>query len=416
MERILVVEDSPVVLKIIRHLISQALDVEVITHTCLSAARDALQKDKCFFAAIVDLNLPDAPNGEIVELVHSCAIPTVVLTGSYDDERRETLLDMGVVDYVVKESRHSYDYVVKLLARLNKNRNTKVLVADDSAATRRFISTLLKQHLYQVVEAEDGVVALDRLVEHPDISILITDFAMPRMDGFELVKKVRRKWDKYELIVIGLSSSESGALSAKFIKNGANDFLRKPFFHEEFHCRLMQNLEEMELVQKIQHAANRDYLTGLFNRRYFFSVGSTMHEHSRQHGTDFTLAMLDIDHFKQLNDTYGHEAGDEVLRQLSALLTDSFPEAVAARMGGEEFCIALANVSYEQAVDQMEAFRLRVAKHPLYYRDHKLEVTFSAGITKQLGADLDAMCHHADGYLYRAKEAGRNRLIADSEF
>ncbi|RCU45086.1 MULTISPECIES: diguanylate cyclase [Corallincola] len=413
MERILVVEDSPMVLKIIRHLILQGLDVDVVTQTDLASCREQLDSDGEFFAAVVDLNLPDAPNGEVVELVLDRQIPTVVLTGSYDDERRERLLSMGVVDYVVKESRHSYDYVVKLLRRLQKNRHIKVLVADDSGTTRRFIKGLLQQHLYQVLEAKDGKEALKVLAQHPDVSILITDYAMPEMDGFELVKQVRTEKDKHELVIIGLSSTESGALSAKFIKNGANDFLRKPFFHEEFHCRLMHNLEEMELIQAIQDAANRDYLTQLYNRRYFFTTGGKHHEQAVAKGQQLALAMLDIDHFKQLNDNYGHEAGDEVLRQLASKMTQAFPRFICARMGGEEFCIMMPGLNNDQANQLLEGFRLMVAQQPFMYGDTELQVTFSAGVTNQLSSCLDNMYQGVDEYLYRAKEAGRNFVITD---
>ncbi|GAA5215352.1 diguanylate cyclase [Corallincola platygyrae] len=413
MERILVVEDSPMVLKIIRHLISQGLDVEVVTRTDLAGCGEELAESGEFFAAVVDLNLPDATNGEVVEFVLDHGIPTIVLTGSYDDERRERLLNMGVVDYVVKESRHSYEYVVKLLKRLQKNRHIKVLIADDSGTTRRFIRGLLEQHLYQVIEAGHGKEAIAQLAKHPDTSILITDYAMPEMDGFELVKHVRNEKDKHELVIIGLSSTESGALSAKFIKNGANDFLKKPFFHEEFHCRLMHNLEEMELIQAIQDAANRDYLTQLYNRRYLFNEGCQLHEQAVSKGQQLALVMLDIDHFKQLNDTYGHEAGDEVLRQLAGKMLQSFPRFLCARMGGEEFCILMPGLTNDQANQLVEGFRLMVSQQPFMYGETELPVTFSAGVTNHIGEDLDSMYQGVDEYLYRAKEAGRNFVIAD---
>ncbi|HRH79059.1 MAG TPA: response regulator, partial [Cellvibrionaceae bacterium] len=247
MKTILVVEDSPMVMKIIKHVMGQNPHYQAVFAERFAQAQDCItQIGSDLFAAVVDLNLPDAPDGEIVDYCLSRKIPTVVLTGSFDATRREKLLAKGVVDYVTKEGRFSYVYVSNLLVRLIKNAQVKVLVVDDSSTSRKFITQLLHLQHYQVLEAIDGVDAIKAVIEHPDIRLLITDYNMPRMDGFELVQNLRVKYEKTDLIIIGLSSENDGALSAKFIKNGANDFLRKPFNHEEFFCRVNHNIELLE--------------------------------------------------------------------------------------------------------------------------------------------------------------------------
>src|SRR5690606_9130301 len=206
MKNILVVEDSAVVLKIVRHVLSQSPHIKAHYAETKARAEELLARDLNWFAAMVDLSLPDAPNGEIVDFVLARNIPTIVLTGSFDEKRRENLLFKGIVDYVTKEGRFSYEYALSVLHRLIKNQFTQVLVVDDAPTSRKFVSGLLRRQLYQVFEADDGVHAIKVLLENPGIKLLITDFNMPRMDGFELVKNLRVKYEKTDLVIIGISS------------------------------------------------------------------------------------------------------------------------------------------------------------------------------------------------------------------
>ena len=133
-----------------------------------------------YFAAIVDLNLPDAQNGEIVDLILASKVPCIVLTGTFDDNLRLRLLNKGVLDYVTKDSRYSFGHVIKVVERLSKNQGIKVLVADDSSTSRRFINILLQQYrFFNVIEVENGQEALAKLEEDPSIRMLITDYNMP---------------------------------------------------------------------------------------------------------------------------------------------------------------------------------------------------------------------------------------------
>jgi len=228
MKKVLVVEDSVMVMKVLTHVLSRSDQVLPVYAKSFSEAKARVESGEHeFFAALVDLSLPDAPDGEVVDYTLGLDIPTIVLTGSFDEKRRADLLNKGIVDYVTKEGRYSYQYALGVLHRLIKNQRVKVLVVDDSSTARKFVSQMLRLHLYPVFEAEDGVEAIKVLLANPDIKILITDYHMPRMDGFELVKNIRVKYEKSDLIIVGLSSEGDGTLSAKFIKHGANDFLRQ---------------------------------------------------------------------------------------------------------------------------------------------------------------------------------------------
>ena len=276
MKKFLLVEDSPIVVKIIKHINDSSAGFKYDTATSFAEAKKLIKENGAdhYLVAVVDLNLPDAPNGEVVDYTLAQNMPTIVLTGNYDEDKREAMLEKKIVDYIVKESRFSYEYVIKLIHRLHKNQNIKILVADDSKVSRSYVKSLLKTHLYHVITADDGDTALEEINKDPDIKLLITDYNMPRMNGFELVKNIRREVGKNDLVIIGLSGEGDGKLTAKFIKNGANDFLTKPFSHEEFYCRLMHNIESIEYAQTMKHMAYHDYVTGLPNKRTFFENGS----------------------------------------------------------------------------------------------------------------------------------------------
>ena len=414
LEKVLIVEDSSMVMKVIRHVAQQHNDFEFFYAENFTQAKKLIEDDgEQFFAALVDLNLPDAPDGEVVDYALERKINTIVLTASFDATRRSKLLEKGIVDYVTKEGRFSYEYALNLVRRIFKNRDIKVLIVDDSDTSRFFISTLLSYHLFQIFEARNGMEAVQVLLDNPDIELMITDYHMPKMDGAELVRNIRHKYEKSELAIIGLSAEGDSNLSAKFIKNGANDFLHKSFNHEEFHCRVRHNIEANEHVKQIREAANRDYLTGVYNRRYFFSRGESLHAQALANSVPLAAVILDVDDFKQLNDIYGYGGGDYLLQEFSKLLNEALGRFLVARPSGEEFFILMPGLDNGKAMALLGSVRELIAGTAMFIGDDTVYMTFSAGVTNQAGGSLQEQLNVASGYLYRAKEAGKNLIIGD---
>ena len=407
MAAVLVIEDSPIILKILGHMFRRTPEYEAVF--CASAAEAEILLDSAehFVAAVVDLHLPDAPNGEVVDLILKHRVPCIVLSGLQDESRREELLLKGVVDYVYKENQQSYDYVFHLLGRLEKNTHIKILIADDSAPTRKFIGQCLKAQRYQLLEAENGKQALQLLEQHPDTRLLIADYNMPEMDGIALVKHLRHEQKRKKLSIIGLSAESEGFLSARFIKHGADDFLRKPFYPEELHIRVMHCLERQELIGQLYQLAHCDSLTGLFNRRHFFANAPELLLKAREQNTVPCVAMLDIDHFKRINDDFGHDIGDVVLKAFARLLKDNFTGSLLARLGGEEFALLVSDQNPASLAAELDDLRERCAQL-VYGPTGVPELSFSAGLSAQ-GEDIDALLKDADEWLYHAKESGRGR-------
>lgn len=407
-KKILVVEGSLVVLKVLHHLLSQN---PIFTPVLCASYKEAEDKLKTpggdIFAAIVDLNLPDAQNGEIVDLVLSKKIPCVVLTGNFDDALRLSLLNKGVLDYITKDSRYSFNHVIKVIERLNRNQGIKVLVAEDSSTSRLFIRILLEQYCFNVIEAENGQEALAKLEEDSEIRMLITDHNMPLVSGYDLVRMLRFNSRFQDLVIIGLSAEGDSALSAKFIKAGANDFLKKPFYHEEFHCRIVHSLEAQEMLETIRDLANIDPLTKLKNRRYLFDQGDILF---RNAPSVIALAILDLDHFKEVNDIYGHIIGDDLLVAIGREISNAFPDMLVCRFGGDEFCI-MSKVEVQSFKSRLNAFLVHLRQKE--FTEAKISLTCSTGMCGRSMNSLEESIREADSSLREAKRLGRDRVVAD---
>ncbi len=411
MPKILVVDDSRMFLQVLAGNLRDAVDGDVISAGSMGEARTLLDEHD-FDLAMLDLNLPDAPQGEIVDLVLARGIPVIVFAGDCADQTRDRLWAKKIVDYVVKEGGESLNYAVRQARRIIMNRDAKALVVEDSETVRTMVADLLRVHRFQVFEARNGREALKILSANPDMQLVITDFEMPEMDGVRFVRVVRARHPKDEMAVIGISSHEEKNLSARFLKSGANDFLTKPFSSEEFYCRVSQNMDLLEYIRTIKDYSERDFLTGLFNRRYLFAQGASRVRRRQKRGGKVWLAMLDIDHFKKINDQFGHEKGDAVLRDMGEKLRLRFGDTgIAVRLGGEEFCLLLDDVG-ENAVDIVEEFRREISSTPITAGGSRIAFTVSVGLCGSSGSDIESMIRKADKLLYQAKETGRDRLVA----
>lgn len=413
MHRVLIVEDSKLVASVIKKKIELILQYEVELAQTFEEAKKFLNEDKPdFLVCLAGLYLSDAPSGEIVDYVISKNIPTIVYTSEFSDDIREKIWSKKVVDYVYKESGLNLDYVIGLIRRVEKNRHIKALVVDDSQVFRARVSSLLEVHQYKIFQAGNGVEALKIFKDNPDIKLIITDYNMPEMDGLELIKEIRVNFSKDDISIIGMSGDN--LLSAKFIKFGANDFLSKTFFTEEFYCRVNQNIEMIEYIQEIKESSNKDYLTNIYNRRYFYDVGQKLFENSRRKNFNIIVAMVDIDFFKKVNDTYGHDCGDIVIKKVANMLNRRFRDSdIVARIGGEEFCVLACNMDVVYIEDIFEKLRKKIEETEIETEKNIIKITISIGVCHKLMSSLDDMVKHADTLLYNAKESGRNKVVIE---
>lgn len=416
MDKVLIVEDSRLVCALLGGSIEDKLGVKsVFAHDYLHAQKVLEKEADQFFIALVDLRLPDAKYGEVVDLLNRYEIPTVVFTGALNEEIRKQILKKGVVDYVFKKNKNDIEYLVRLVKRIRNNSLINVLVVDDSATVRLFLRRLLESHRLNVMEAASGPEAMTILRKHRDIMLAVIDYHMPDMNGVELIAEIRAFRQRDELSIIGISAQGSGEVSAMLLKAGATDFLKKPFINEEFNCRVMQNLEQVEQIAEIREASLRDYLTGLYNRRFFFQIGARFYEAAQRKGSGLILAMVDVDFFKKVNDTHGHHVGDKALIHVADVLQKNMRSGdIVARHGGEEFAILAIHVDeIEHAHETFDRLRATLEANPLEYDGLVVPLTASFGVATSLHDSFEAMLSHADELLYKAKQAGRNQVMVE---
>ena len=321
-DQVLLVEDSEFFTKVVTRGIEERHGIKVISAKSMAEARVLIERHRSnFFLALLDLTLPDAPDGEIVNYVATRGIPAAIFSSRFNDDlRARVFAQTNVVDYILKNSPASIDYIVNMVGRLYRNRGIPVLVVDDSAVTRQKTFTLLTLQQFEVHSAANAKEALRLLDQNPGIRLVVTDFGMPGMNGVELTAAIRDKRSIDDIAIIGVSSTGPRQTSALFIKSGANDFLSEPFLPEEFLCRVSQNIELIDKIRDLKAAANTDFLTGLYNRRFFFEVGNIVFARARRAETPIAVAMVDIDFFKKINDAFGHDAGDKVLKRLAGIM------------------------------------------------------------------------------------------------
>lgn len=416
-QKLLLVEDSRMFSAVLCHRFHSELGLVVKSCRSRKDLEQALaQAGHGYAMAVVDLNLPDAPYGEALDCAIAHGIPTVVFTATFDLQTRNRIMERNVIDYVLKDNEFALDNLVATVRRAISNAKTRILVVDDLASARQVLVALLKVQQYQVVDVGSGVEALAALEVHDDIEVVITDHHMPDMSGYELTRRIRHRFGSDRLRIVGISSSSDRMLSASFLKAGASDFLYRPFVAEELQCRVANNVETLSQLKQLRAAAARDYLTGLYNRRYFYDQGPKLVNDCLRRNATGSIAILDIDHFKRLNDTYGHEIGDRVLaavaRRLAAIFEGS--DNLLSRLGGEEFAILFPMMDSLAATELCDEIRSEISRMKVTADDEDLSVTVSIGVAEISGYEtFDNYLNAADQFLYMAKHRGRNLVFSD---
>ncbi|MDD2364755.1 MAG: diguanylate cyclase [Desulfuromonadaceae bacterium] len=300
--------------------------------------------------------------------------------------------------------------------------SNSVLIIDDSVTVReQIIRTLESFSLFsRYYEAEDGLEGFKKLLSSP-VDIILCDLEMPRIDGFKFLSMLKARPDLQDMPVIILTGMNDRDRKIKGLGQGASDYITKPFDPEELVARVKIHLKIKKLQDDLKRTnelllelSNTDHLTGLFNRRYMMeALDKEVHRSIRKGGT-LAMIMLDIDHFKRVNDTYGHLQGDVVLQKVAQQLQKELRSYdCAARYGGEEFVAILPDSSLKEAVFVADRIRLAVQGAKFNGELDKLTLTVSLGVavfSKDSAPTVDAFIKYADDALYRAKEKGRNRV------
>lgn len=299
-----------------------------------------------------------------------------------------------------------------------------ILLVDDEMTTRLMISRQLTRAGYEVEAVTNGAQALE-MFKKRFFPMLLTDWDMPEINGLALCKAVREAPMEGYVYTILLTAREGKANMIEGLAAGADDYIIKPPDESELRARLNTGRRILGLEKSLRAAnhriltlSNTDALTATFNRRYFMERLPQELGRSARYGRPLSIVLCDLDHFKNVNDTHGHQAGDEVLKSFGKLLTSSVRDGSdwVARYGGEEFLIVLPETSAPNAMTFAERLRATIAAHPFQIPTGTLRLSASFGVagfdSNQVRRDItvDQLIGFADVGLYHSKELGRNRV------
>lgn len=295
----------------------------------------------------------------------------------------------------------------------------KILIAEDDSLSRMMLDKALRQSGYEVTAVENGERALKELKKDDPPRLVLLDWIMPGKDGLAVCRELRRRTEQAYTYVILLSSKESTAEIVEGLESGADDYLTKPFDVEELKARLRTGERILELEDRLVEAresmrfrATHDLLTSLWNRGVIMELVSREVQRSFRENSCTVIMMCDIDHFKQVNDQYGHSVGDDVLREVARRLQHSVRSYdMVGRYGGEEFLVVLNRCDPASALARAENLRATIVGRPIQARSKALAVSISVGLalsSDYANCGADEIIRAADAALYAAKEAGRN--------
>ncbi len=288
----------------------------------------------------------------------------------------------------------------------------KIVLVESNGVERHAIRSMLEERKETVFAFANGMDAWSFIEDTPDIDIIITAMNAQGMSGLEICWNARILAEQRKaMYVIAISEQDGEDMLVEALDSGADDYLQKPL-HEEILLARLRVAERMIMLQKqLVHLANRDPMTNLYNRRAFFEQATQLAQQARS-DQPLCAIMFDIDHFKRVNDTYGHDAGDEVIKTVAALA--GMEPGLLGRLGGEEFAIMLPNQSLLSAARTADRIRVEIATTPIDYGNLSIEITSSFGVALyRPNEGVDDVLKRADLALYKSKNAGRNRVSAE---
>ena len=311
-------------------------------------------------------------------------------------------------------------------------RPQRILVVDDHPDNVEIIEARLTARGYRIESASNGEEALAKVRENPPHLILL-DVMMPVMDGFEVSRRIKRDSALPYIPIILVTARSETEDKVEGLDSGADDYLPTPINFPELEARVRSMLrikklqDELDRKNRQMEEANRqlrmlsitDGLTGLFNHRHVHELLHEEYERSKRTGDPLAVIMLDLDRFKQLNDTHGHPTGDVILSETARILQESAREIDhIGRYGGEEFIAILPGADEDAALLFAERVRKTVENFLYRDKDNEIHMTLSGGVASGRGSELehpDELIRQADRALYQAKESGRNRVVRAAE-
>lgn len=380
---ILLVEDATFYRTVIKSQLETQFGYNVTAVESYQEAVAAVSNgDINFDLALLGRTLPDAPNGEVIDVIAGMTIPSIIFSATFSESLRDLLAHPHIIDYVVKDSPTSISYILNTIHRYIKNATCTALVVDDSQLAVQQMTALLNKFNFNVISATNSRDALKLFFNTPGIQLVICDYNMPTIDGVDLCKQIRSQKSREQVCLIGVSAYGNQAVSAQFLKAGANDFLTKPFLNEEFFCRITMNMDALDKVRELDELVYTDMITQLKNRRYLEKIYPKFCEDAKKLNLPISCAFFELDSFRDFNDTHGTDAGDALLfmiaREFEEDLNQTMPLVV--RYGGSQFCVLYSGEETDSFLAEIERLHHHINQKGFAFEGTTLYFSMTAAL------------------------------------
>ena len=283
-----------------------------------------------------------------------------------------------------------------------------ILAVDDKKENLDVILDILSD--YDVIPVTSGQKAL-QVIDEEDIALVLLDIVMPELDGFQVCQILKNNTKTKHIPIIFTTAKTDEESISKAYEAGADDYVSKPLKKAEVIARVKTQLKLKKTIENLEFLASRDSMTGIYNRRKFFELAIPVFKETP---TDIFMAMIDIDYFKKVNDTYGHDVGDMVIKLATQTISQVIRQhdAIFARIGGEEFVLLLKDMDKKAILEILENIRLSIEDLVVEYNETKIKFTISIGATSktQDSKTIDELLKNSDLALYESKTSGRNKI------
>jgi diguanylate cyclase (GGDEF)-like protein len=292
--------------------------------------------------------------------------------------------------------------------------NNLILIVDDAIDNLELVAAMLEPVGYKIIVASSGLQAL-KLVQVAKPDLILLDLMMPGMNGLSVCENLKSNSELAEIPIIFLTASQDKENLIQAFEKGAVDYLTKPVYIPELLARVQTHLELKFSREQLKKLASTDPLTGVWNRRYLFTLAEQELNRANRYNRPFSILIIDIDHFKRINDTYGHSVGDEAIIFLSQTVLNCLRKVdFFGRLGGEEFMAFLPETDTDAAVMVAERIRESIEKTVVSAKGKQLSMTVCIGVASyKFGEEtIELIMQRSDEALYQAKRQGRNQVVA----
>ena len=351
---------------------------------------------------------------KINETVYS-SIPVIILTSTESMSLRKRLFSLGIVDYILKKDmsksrlENYFDNLMMQDLLLKKIQKEKTAVLDDDLTSLSVIKKIFK--LNNIENADYFSDPADFLESASDYNFFLIDLVLPGLSGEEIIMEIKkRQKNSLILVVSGINNTKTISQSMMY---GADDYITKPFDNSLLMLRLKANARTYFLYKELERQAVTDSLTGLYNHEYICRRVESLVDEYRGKEKKFCILMLDIDKFKEINDSCGHQTGDVILESFSKVIAEMFPDGICGRYGGDEFLVIIPDSDIAEGLRRAELFKEKTAASN--FSRYNVSITFSGGLAEFCNESSEKLINKADQMLYKSKKSGRNSISAFSE-